>query len=81
MDLFLDCLSIVVPVYDEAESLPELADRIIDEGQADLVAIGRELLADSAFVHRAALALGLENPHRVLPEGLSFWLERRRFAQ
>lgn len=60
---------------------PELADRIIDEGQADLVAIGRELLADSAFVHRAALALGLENPHRVLPEGLSFWLERRRFAQ
>jgi 2,4-dienoyl-CoA reductase-like NADH-dependent reductase (Old Yellow Enzyme family) len=58
---------------------PELADRIIADGDADLVAIGRELLADSNFVHRAALALGLPHPHRVLPQGLSFWLERRRY--
>ncbi|WP_426169485.1 oxidoreductase [Sandarakinorhabdus sp. DWP1-3-1] len=57
----------------------ELADAIIAEGRADLVAIGRELLADSSFVHRAALALGLPHPHRVLPEGLSFYIERRRY--
>lgn len=58
---------------------PELAEAIIAEGRADLVAIGRELLADGGFVHRAALALGLPHPHRVLPEGLSFYLERRRY--
>ncbi|PZN94363.1 MAG: oxidoreductase [Alphaproteobacteria bacterium] len=57
----------------------ELADAIIADWRADLVAIGRELLADSSFVHRAALTLGLSNPHRVLPEGLSFYIERRRY--
>ena len=59
---------------------PELANAVIADDSADLVAVGRELLADSNFVHRCALALGLEQPHRVLPPGLSFWLERRRYA-
>lgn len=56
-----------------------LANRIIADAQADLVAVGRELLADSAFVHRAAIALGHPDPHGVLPQGLGFWLQRRRW--
>ena len=59
---------------------PELANDIIADGKADLVAVGRELLADSNFVYRCALALKLDNPHRVLPEGFAFYLERRRYA-
>ncbi len=58
----------------------ELANRIISEGRADLVAVGRELLADSAFVHRAAVALDHPDPHALLPEGLGFWLKRRRWS-
>lgn len=58
---------------------PEMAEAIVANGDADLVAMGRELLADSNFAHRAAVALGLEHPHRVLPEPFSFYLERRRF--
>ena len=58
---------------------PALANRVIGDGQADLVAVGRELLNDGGFVHRCALALGLEQPHRVLPQGLHFWLERRKW--
>jgi len=57
-----------------------LANRIVADGQADLVAVGRQLLADPAFVLRAAQALGHPAPHRLLPQGLGFWLERRRFG-
>lgn len=57
-----------------------LANRIIAEGSADLVAIGRELLADPAFVYRAAIALGHPRPHTLLPQGIGFWLERRKFT-
>jgi 2,4-dienoyl-CoA reductase-like NADH-dependent reductase (Old Yellow Enzyme family) len=55
-----------------------LANRIIAGGEADLVAVGRQLLADAAFVHRAAQELGHPQPHRLLPQGLGFWLERRK---
>jgi 2,4-dienoyl-CoA reductase-like NADH-dependent reductase (Old Yellow Enzyme family) len=60
---------------------PQQADAVIAEGHADLVALGRELLADSNFAHRAALALGVEQPHRVLPSNYSFYLERRRYEE
>jgi 2,4-dienoyl-CoA reductase-like NADH-dependent reductase (Old Yellow Enzyme family) len=60
---------------------PEQANAVIAGGHADLVALGRELLADSNFAHRAAQALGLETPHRVLPPNYSFYLERRRYEE
>jgi 2,4-dienoyl-CoA reductase-like NADH-dependent reductase (Old Yellow Enzyme family) len=60
---------------------PEQANAVIAEGHADLVALGRELLADSNFAHRAALELGLDQPHRVLPMNYSFYLERRRYEE
>lgn len=56
---------------------PQLAESIIAEGKADLVAIGRELMADPNWPYHAAQALGLDNPHAVLPPWYSFYLERR----
>lgn len=38
---------------------PEFADRVIREGQVDLVALGRKLLSDPAFPGEAAKKLGL----------------------
>ncbi len=60
---------------------PEAANRVITSGQADLVALGRELIADAAWPYRAALALGLEKPDDVLPPQYAFYLERRAAAQ
>jgi 2,4-dienoyl-CoA reductase-like NADH-dependent reductase (Old Yellow Enzyme family) len=53
------------------------ANRIISEGAADLVAIGRELLADPNFAYRAARLLGHASPHDVLPRNFAFFLARR----
>lgn len=60
---------------------PVKANAIVAAGQADLVALGREVLADPNWPYRAALALGLEHPDRVLPMDYAFYLERRAAAQ
>lgn len=57
---------------------PEQAEDIIASGKADLVALAREMLSDSNFAHRAALALGIERPDFVLPERYAFYLQFRR---
>lgn len=56
---------------------PAQANGIIADGKADLVALGRELLADSNWAYRAACELGLEAPHSVMPAAYAFYLERR----
>lgn len=56
---------------------PHEAERIVAHGDADLVALARELLADPNFPYRAACALGLPEPHRVLPAAFAFFLARR----
>jgi 2,4-dienoyl-CoA reductase-like NADH-dependent reductase (Old Yellow Enzyme family) len=56
---------------------PLMAEKIIAGGKADLVALGRELMADPTFAYRAAKELGLEDPHGVLPMSYAFWLRRR----
>jgi 2,4-dienoyl-CoA reductase-like NADH-dependent reductase (Old Yellow Enzyme family) len=53
------------------------AEAILQRGQADLVAIGREMLADPNWTYHAALALGLADPYAVLPKQYGFYLERR----
>ncbi len=60
---------------------PVAANAIVASGQADLVALGRELISDAAWPYRAALALGLDNPERVLPMQYAMYLERRAAAQ
>jgi 2,4-dienoyl-CoA reductase-like NADH-dependent reductase (Old Yellow Enzyme family) len=53
------------------------AEKILEESQADLIAIGREVLADPNWVYHAAQALKLADPYGVLPKQYAFYLERR----
>jgi 2,4-dienoyl-CoA reductase-like NADH-dependent reductase (Old Yellow Enzyme family) len=53
------------------------AEAILREGQADLVAIARETLADPNWAYHAARTLGLADPYAVLPKQYGFYLERR----
>ena len=57
---------------------PEQANTIIESGDADLVAMGRQLLEEPNFVLRAARELGHPEPLSVLPDTYGFWLERRK---
>jgi 2,4-dienoyl-CoA reductase-like NADH-dependent reductase (Old Yellow Enzyme family) len=56
---------------------PQMAEAIVAGGQADLVALARELIADPNWAYRAALELGHEDPHGVLPHSYAFYLRRR----
>jgi 2,4-dienoyl-CoA reductase-like NADH-dependent reductase (Old Yellow Enzyme family) len=53
------------------------AEAILERGDADLIAIGREMLADPNWAYHAALALGAPEPWFVLPSYYGFYLERR----
>ena len=53
------------------------AEAILERGQADLIAIGREFLADPNWAYHAALATGVADPYAVLPKQYGFYLERR----
>ncbi len=56
---------------------PEQAEEIISKDRADLVALGRELLADTQWVYKAATKFNLSNAKDYLPESYSFYLTRR----
>jgi 2,4-dienoyl-CoA reductase-like NADH-dependent reductase (Old Yellow Enzyme family) len=53
------------------------AEQILSAGQADLIAIARELLYNPHWPVHAAKELGIENYLDILPRGLSWWLKRR----
>ena len=57
---------------------PTQAEAILAEGKADLIALGRELLADSNWAYRAAVELAHDAPYSVMPPAFGFYLERRR---
>ena len=59
---------------------PNQAEQILDDGSADLIALGRELMANPNWVYSAAKALGHPDPHSVLPPSYGFFLERRDAA-
>lgn len=56
------------------------ADQVIRSGQADLVAIGRELLDDPNWAHHAARRLGLDLHHESWPSESGWWLGKRQRA-
>jgi 2,4-dienoyl-CoA reductase-like NADH-dependent reductase (Old Yellow Enzyme family) len=56
---------------------PQQAEAILRDGDADLVAIGRQAMAEPHWPYRAALELGIANPHAVLSRYYAFYLERR----
>ncbi len=53
------------------------ANDIILNNRADLVALGRELLADTQWVYKAATHFNVENATSFLPDSYSFYLSRR----
>ena len=53
------------------------AEQILSAGQADLIAVARELLYNPHWPVHAARELGIENYLDILPRGLSWWLKRR----
>ena len=57
---------------------PQQANDIIANGDADLVALGRQLLDDPNFPYHAAQALGIAEPESVLPASYAFFLSRRK---
>jgi 2,4-dienoyl-CoA reductase-like NADH-dependent reductase (Old Yellow Enzyme family) len=59
---------------------PQQAESIVADGSADLVALGRQLLAEPNFPYHAAKALGHPQPESVLPESYAFFLERRKLG-
>jgi 2,4-dienoyl-CoA reductase-like NADH-dependent reductase (Old Yellow Enzyme family) len=56
------------------------AERIIQAGQADLVALGRELLQNPNWPLDAAEKLGIPAPYETVPENYGFWLAKRARA-
>ena len=55
---------------------PELAERVVTDGQLDLVMVGRAHLANPHWSYYAARQLGIERPAWVLPAPYAHWLER-----
>jgi 2,4-dienoyl-CoA reductase-like NADH-dependent reductase (Old Yellow Enzyme family) len=53
------------------------AQRIIEDGSADLVALGRELLHNPNWPIDAARKLGLPDPYAQAPTRVSYWLRKR----
>jgi 2,4-dienoyl-CoA reductase-like NADH-dependent reductase (Old Yellow Enzyme family) len=56
---------------------PKQAEAIIAKGEADLVAIGRQFMAEPHWLYRAALELGHPEPDSVLAKNYAFYLSRR----
>jgi len=53
------------------------ADDILKHGQADLIALGREMLVNPNWAAQAALELQGQPGWRLWPEQFAWWLERR----
>ena len=60
---------------------PRHAEEILQNGQADLIAIAREFIADPNWAYGAARELGLEDPHGILPFSYAFYLRGRAALQ
>jgi 2,4-dienoyl-CoA reductase-like NADH-dependent reductase (Old Yellow Enzyme family) len=56
---------------------PHQAEEILQQGRADVVALGREMLLNPNWPLAAAAALGVPNPFGDIPENYRYWLEKR----
>lgn len=53
------------------------AESILQNGQADLIALGRELLHNPHWALDAATKLGISNPYEAVPPNYGYWLSKR----
>lgn len=58
---------------------PRLAEELLQEGAADLVMIGRPILANPHWPFIAARELGVSDPTSVLPMAYAHWLAKYHF--
>jgi 2,4-dienoyl-CoA reductase-like NADH-dependent reductase (Old Yellow Enzyme family) len=56
---------------------PQQAEAILRSGEADLIALAREMLANPNFAAQAALALGGAAGWDLWSDQFRYWLERR----
>ncbi|MGA8050151.1 MAG: NADH:flavin oxidoreductase/NADH oxidase [Burkholderiales bacterium] len=56
----------------------EQAEQILERGQADLIALAREMLYNPNWAMDAAQKLGLDPEFTSVPPPMAYWLERRR---
>lgn len=56
---------------------PEHAESIICRGQADIVALGREMLLNPYWAHHAAQRLNIDPEYRLMPAVYQWWLANR----
>ena len=59
---------------------PEQAEEILNRRQADLIAIGREILFNPNWANHAAISLGGYDSFNLWPEQYGWWLEKRQIA-
>lgn len=59
---------------------PQQAEDILAEGHADLIALGRQLIAEPHWLYRAAMDLKHPEAHSVLTRNYGFYLGRRAAA-
>jgi 2,4-dienoyl-CoA reductase-like NADH-dependent reductase (Old Yellow Enzyme family) len=59
---------------------PDQAEQILQDGRADLIAIGREALYDPFWARHAAQSLGAEKDFSRWPRQYAWWLDRRAQA-
>lgn len=59
---------------------PSHAEHILQSGQSDIIALGRQLLAEPHWAYRAALELNCADPSSVLSEYYGFYMRRREKA-
>jgi len=58
----------------------EQAEAVLQNGQADLIAIGRQALYDPSWPLHAEIALGLQNEFASWPVQYGWWLDKRQKA-
>ena len=56
------------------------AEAILQNGEADLIAVGREILYNPNWPTDAARKLGVETAFEAMPEAQKYWLEKRARA-
>ncbi len=55
---------------------PELAEQLLQDGSADIIAIGRQFLYDPFWAHHAAQHFGLTGDFERWPVAYGWWLEK-----
>lgn len=55
---------------------PELAEQLLQEGYADVIALGRQMLYDPFWAHHAAEKLGQTGAFEAWPKSYAWWLEK-----